>query len=413
MTLSRESLGIGLRAERALEDLRELARLTSDDTGAQRVAWTPTWSQAREWLTAKLAAIGIAVQQDAAANLWTELPGAPGPAILLGSHLDSVPEGGWLDGALGVVGALEVLRTASEGEWQGPTLRLVDWADEEGARLGHSLLGSSLATGQVSPEAAADLCDDEGNRFADLAPPYGVDLGAITAPTEPLRDVGALLELHIEQGPVLEAAGVPLGIPEGAVAIHRLAVAFTGLASHAGTTPMENRRDASLAAAELALAVREIATRHSGLGTTGVIDLRPGIATAVAGNATIAIDLRHRTDTGLEAMIEEIEGRAAEIANAARLDHRSRKLWSFPKVEFDERLVRAVEAAADGPAIRLTSGALHDAVGVARAGVPTAMIFVRSLRGISHSPLEESRAEDLEAGLRTLGQTVQLLSTAA
>ncbi|MDR9370896.1 M20/M25/M40 family metallo-hydrolase, partial [Conexibacter sp. JD483] len=239
---------------RMVADLRELAALTSDAGGAQRVAWTPTWLAARAWLRERLAACGVAVEHDAAANGWALLPGHPGtPTLALGSHLDSVPDGGWLDGALGVVAALEVVRSAAEQGWREATLALVDWADEEGARFGHSLLGSSAACGLLDAAAVAELRDADGARFADVAAAHGVAVAAMPEASERLAQVDALLELHIEQGPVLEAAGRALGVPRGAVGVERLRVVFAGQAAHAGTTPLPLRRDAGAAAARLAL----------------------------------------------------------------------------------------------------------------------------------------------------------------
>ncbi len=389
---------------RAIADLRALAALTSDERGAQRVAWTAPWDAGRAWLEGELAALPRPVRtwRGAADALWAQLDGEPGaPVIAVGSHLDSVPDGGWLDGALGVVAGLEVLRAAAETGWRDATLRLVDWADEEG-RFGHSLLASSAATGVLDPEAVAVLRDRDGIAFADVARERALDL---TAPGG-LDDVDALLELHIEQGPVLERLDAPLGVPTGSVAIHRAHVVVEGRAAHAGTTPLDDRRDAGLAAARLALAAREAARRLDGVATVGAVTLDPGIATAVPGRATLTLDLRHAADAGLAEIVAAIGNEAEKIARAERVAVRIEPLWSIPAVTFDTTLVAQVRAAVGDDAPAMISGALHDAVAVARAGLPTAMLFVRSIGGISHNAIEDSSEADLAAGVRALADTV-------
>lgn len=385
---------------RMVADLRELAALTSDDDGAQRVAWTPTWLRAREWLAERLAACGVAIEHDAAANGWAVLPGHPGtPALALGSHLDSVPDGGWLDGALGVVAALEVVRSAAEQGWREATLVLVDWADEEGSRFGHSLLGSSAACGLLDVRAASELRDAAGAGFADVAAAHGVNVAEMPQAAERLERLDALLELHIEQGPVLETAGVALGVPRGAVGVERLRVVFVGQAAHAGTTPLPLRRDAGAAAARLALAARSAASASGGLATAGALRLEPGIVTAVAGRAELLLDLRHERQEPLAALRAAVEAAAREIAAEERVEVAIEDVWATPAVPFDERLVGVLEKAAGGATPSLVSGALHDSVAVARAGVPAAMLFVRSIGGISHNKVEDSAEDDLVAAL--------------
>lgn len=404
---------------RMVADLRELAALTSDEGGAQRVAWTPTWLRAREWLAERLAACGVAIEHDAAANGWATLPGHPGtPALALGSHLDSVPDGGWLDGALGVVAALEVVRSAAEQGWREATLVLVDWADEEGSRFGHSLLGSSAACGLLDVSTVAELRDAAGERFGDVAAAHGVNVAEMPQAAARLSQLDALLELHIEQGPVLETAGRALGVPRGAVGVERLRVVFEGQAAHAGTTPLPLRRDAGAAAARLALAARSAAADAGGLATAGALRLEPGIVTAVAARAELLVDLRHEDQQSLDALRAAVERAAAQIAAEERVEVAIEDLWNTPAVPFDERLVALLDEAvaavgspaqagdgapgdggASGDLPRLVSGALHDSVAVARAGVPAAMLFVRSIGGISHNRVEDSAEDDLVAAL--------------
>ena len=303
-----------------IADLRELDRRTGGPDGAQRLCWGEGWRDARSLLTDLLGEIGLTAKADAAGNLWASIEGEQEPALALGSHLDSVPDGGWLDGALGVMAALDVLRAWSEAGVRPPrTLTLVDWADEEGARFGRSLFGSSAFSGTLDPAEVRDLRDREGRRLADVLAENSVDLDL--APEAASREgrLAAYLELHIEQGPVLEAEGLRAAAVSGCAGVERHRFRFSGQASHAGTTPMDRRRDAGLAAAELALRVEEIARRHAGVATAGALTLRPGIPTAVAGEAELLVDLRHPEADELATMLDETRAAAEAVAAGARL----------------------------------------------------------------------------------------------
>ncbi|HVA90938.1 MAG TPA: hydantoinase/carbamoylase family amidase, partial [Chloroflexota bacterium] len=266
--------------ERVIADLRELAALTGGPDGARRVCWTPEWQKAREWERGKLAEIpSCTVDIDEAGNLWATMPGARPDVVVVGSHIDSVPQGGWLDGCLGVTAAMEVLRRYADAT-PPVTLRLVDWADEEGARFGRSLLGSTAAAGRLAPDEVRRLKDRDGITLPDALASCGVDLDGMGTAAGRLKDVKAYLELHIEQGPVLEQLGLPLGAVQGTFGVERHAIRFQGSASHAGSTPMNLRRDAFLSAARLALEAREIAKRRGGVTTNGAATCEPGIVTA-------------------------------------------------------------------------------------------------------------------------------------
>src|SRR4051794_26478948 len=257
-------------AARVIADLRELDRRTGGPDGARRVAWTQTWREARGFVGELLAEIGLEPERDEAGNVWAWLGGHDEPALAVGSHVDSVPEGGWLDGALGVMAGLGVLRAwAGAGEVPPRPLVLVDWADEEGARFGRSLLGSSAFAGTLEPGAVRDMTDAGGERLADALAANGVDLDRALEAGSRREGISAYLELHIEQGPVLETEGLHAAAVRGCAGIERRRLRFSGQASHAGTTPMEARRDAGLAAAATALAVERIANEHQGRGTTG------------------------------------------------------------------------------------------------------------------------------------------------
>ena len=382
-----------LEPGRVIADLRELDRRTGGPGGARRVCWTDEWESARAFLRERLEEIdGVEVDVDEAGNLWAALPGETGERAVVGSHLDSVPHGGWLDGALGVMAALEVLR-ACAGSKPRRTPVLVDWADEEGARFGRSLFGSSAVAGTLDLDEVRGLKDAEGRALSEVLAEYGVELDRAPGARSRRERVGAYLELHIEQGPVLEREGISVAAVSGTFGDERKRFVFDGQASHAGTTPMEMRRDAGLAAARLALAVDRIAREHGGVGTTGALRLEPGIVTAVPGRAEVLVDLRHAEAEPLAAMLEETRRAAADSGCPVTEE----QIWSIEPIPFDQRLVRAA-----GAQRVLASGALHDAAQMA-LHVPTAMLFAPSTGGLSHSPGEDTPQADLERAIAAFG----------
>jgi N-carbamoyl-L-amino-acid hydrolase len=398
--------GPEIDARRVIGDLRELAERTSDDRGAQRLAWSETWREARAFLGELLAEIGIEPELDPAANLWARLEGAdPGaPALALGSHVDSVPDGGWLDGALGVMAALGVLRAWAASSAPPPRpLLFVDWADEEGARFGRSLFGSSAWTGTLDPTELEAVRDAHGELASDALAVDGVELGSLG---EPLGErPGAYIELHIEQGPVLETEGHPVSAVAGCAGVERRRLRFHGQASHAGTTPMDVRRDPGLVAFASGLSVERIARQHGGVGTTGVLTLHPGIPTAVPQSAELVVDLRHRDSGELEAMLDEAIDFAREASEARGCEASDEEVWRIAPIRFDSGLVEIasdVVRAAGGRPEPLTSGALHDAAEVARV-VPAAMMFCPSVGGISHASAEDTDEGDLVVAIEAFG----------
>ncbi len=302
---------IAAQPQRALDDLRALAELTGGPAGARRLCWTDEWENARGLLREALAELPVEVEVDEAGNLWARLAGARPETVVIGSHLDSVPNGGWLDGALGVMAALETMRALAAEGTPPCTVTLVDWADEEGARFGRSLLGSSATCGTLDPDAVRNLRDANGVRLEDALAEHGVELDRAAASGRRLRDVRAYLELHIEQGPVLEGLGLPVGTVLGTVGVERNRVIFRGQAAHAGSTPMTHRRDSFLAAARFALAVRDAAIRHGGVSTTGAADSTPGVVTAIAGATALLLDQRHLDAGVLAALLAESRELAA------------------------------------------------------------------------------------------------------
>ena len=390
---------------RAIADLRALRDLTGDEHGAQRVAWTDTWARARAWLRERLAELPVVVDVDESGNLWARLPGASERTVVLGSHVDSVPDGGWLDGALGVLGGLEVLRALAAAGEPPVSVALVDWADEEGARFGRSLLGSGLATGAVDPAAVAGDRDRDGVTLEDALAAHGVDVARARAARDRLDDAAAYLELHIEQGPVLEREGLAVGVVTGTAGVERHVVTVRGQAVQGGAFPMDARRDALVAAARLVLEVRAAAPDGRSRATVGDVRARPGIPTAVPGECELVVDQRHPDAEILAGMLRDVRAAGERIAAEEGVEIEWERTWQIAPVPFDPRLVDLAEAAArdvTGGAARLFSGALHDAAAVAQAGVPTVMLFVSSIGGVSHHRDEDTRPEDLEAGVRAL-----------
>jgi N-carbamoyl-L-amino-acid hydrolase len=394
---------VPLDPARTIAELRELHRLTGDEGGAQRLCWTPVWTRARDWLADRLAELPVTLETDEAGNRWATLEGRSARRLLLGGHLDSVPNGGWLDGALDVLAGLEVVRRIAASGVPPFTVSLVDWADEEGARFGLSLYGSSAVSGSLDLESARALRDRDGEPMPDVLARHGVRFDRVKDASHRLRAAGAYLELHIEQGPVLESLGLPLGVVTGTFAAERHEVTFHGQAAHAGSTPMHLRRDALQGAARLAIAVREVARSEGGVGTAGWIQARPGVPNIVPGACALALDQRHVSGAGLARMVERSVAESRRIASEEGLTVERRRLWGIDPIEFDPALVALCEQSArevTGASHRMASGPLHDAAEMARAGVPTVMLFVQSLRGLSHTPDEDTRPEHLELAVR-------------
>ena len=393
---------------RTVEELEELRALTGDENGAQRVAWTPAWETARAWLRDQVRSTGAVETIDAAGNQWFTLPGRSERALLIGGHMDSVPIGGWLDGCLNVVAGVEVLRRIAEDGPPPLTVRLVSWADEEGARFGRSLFGSSAAAGSMrDQDELRKLSDRDGIALPDALREHDVDLdGALEARVE-LESAAAYLELHIEQGPVLEGLGLPLGVVLGTFGVERSRFTWHGQAAHAGSTPMDARRDALAGAAKLALAIREIAREVGGgaVCTSGGVVCRPGIVTSVVETAEQLLDQRHLDAAELARLLALAREAADRFADEENLTVDWERIWSIEPILFDEQLIELADESireVAGESHRLPSGPLHDAAEVSRAGVPTVMLFVQSLRGLSHTKLEDTKREHLELSVRAL-----------
>ncbi len=393
---------MSLDPKRTVAELKELRALTADENGAQRVAFTDTWAKAREFFKSKLEGLPVSTEQDEAGNLWVTLKGSSDRELWIGGHLDSVPNGGWLDGCLNVLAGLEVLRRINT-EYNGKppvTVRLVDWCDEEGARFGRSLFGSSAVSGFFDPADLRDRKDKDGVRLEDAVKVFGIDLDKALEAGKAKKNTAAYIELHIEQGPVLESLNLPLGVVLGTKGVERHAITFFGQEAHSGSTPMTQRKDALGAAAKLALEIREIAKkRQDAVCTVGSLKTFPGIVTAVVGRAEMTLDQRDLDADVLAAMYREAVAASERFAKEENCTVEWSKIWDIQPIPFHPELIGFCNDAileTVPTSHKLPSGPLHDAAEVSRAGIPTVMMFVQSLRGISHNKIEDTKENHLE-----------------
>jgi len=390
-----------LNPQRTIAELKELRALTGDENGAQRVAFTPVWVRTRAWLKEKLAGLPVETHTDAAGNFWATLPGESDRALLIGGHMDSVPNGGWLDGCLNVMAGVEILRRINEQYRGRPpvTVRLVDWADEEGARFSKSLFGSSACSGQLDMAEARGLKDRQGIALPEALKAVGIDFEKVKDSGVELRNAAAYLELHIEQGPVLLDLDLPLGAVLGTFGVERHAITFHGQAAHSGSTPMNRRKDAFLAAAKMSAESYAIAARSgTGVCTIGSCTTKPGIVTSVVEECRITLDQRHLDAAALGRMLADAKSASERFAAEGNVRVTWERLWQIVPRPFHPELIELCDAAIKKicpKSHRLPSGPLHDAAEVCGAGVPTVMMFVQSLHGISHNKIEDTKEEHL------------------
>lgn len=401
-------------ADRLLKRVDELAQVgrIEGTEGCARLALTDEDRAGRDLVVTWMHDLGLDVTVDGIGNVVAKLPGRiPGPPVMTGSHIDTVATGGRYDGNLGVLAGLEVLeRVIEHGHVPRRPLAVAFFTDEEGARFPPDMLGSLVYVGGMPLEEALDVRAIDGAVLGDELDRIGYRGPAPLPGLSP----HAFVELHIEQGPVLESEGVQIGAVTGVQGISWTEISVTGQSNHAGTTPMHLRHDAAYAAARIATFVRELALELGGrqVATVGAIDLEPNLVNVVAGRAVLTVDLRNTE----EAVLQQAEARLAafldELAAAEGVEVRRRRLARFEPVTFDERVVELVETIAGehGRTVtRLPSGAGHDAQMLARV-CPTAMIFVPSERGISHNPAERTSAADIEAGANVLLQAMLRLA---
>lgn len=391
-----------LNPKRTVTELKELRTLTGDANGAQRVAFTPTWLKAREWLREKVKGLPLEIHDDAAGNTWFTLRGESPKQLLIGGHIDSVPNGGWLDGCLNVLAGVEILRRINAQYHGKPpvTVRVVDWADEEGARFGKSLFGSSACSGNLDMNEARGLVDKQGITLPEALKNVGIDFERVKDSGKELQNAAAYLELHIEQGPVLLDLDLPLGAVLGTFGVERHAITFHGQAAHSGSTPMNRRKDALLAAAKMSSEIYQIAARSgNGVCTIGSCTTKPGIVTSVVEECRITLDQRHLDAAKLATMLAEAKAASERFAKEGNVKVSWERLWQIAPRPFNDDLINLCDESIRetcGKSHRLPSGPLHDAAEVAAAGVPTVMMFVQSLHGISHNKIEDTKEEHLE-----------------
>jgi N-carbamoyl-L-amino-acid hydrolase len=395
-------MSISLNPKRTVAELKELRSFTGDENGAQRVAFTPMWTKTRAWLRKKLETLPVEIHNDAAGNTWFTLRGESEKSLLIGGHMDSVPNGGWLDGCLNVLAGVEILRRINAQCHGKPpvTVRLADWADEEGARFGKSLFGSSACSGNLDMNEARGLKDKDGIRLPDALKEVGIDFERVKDSGKELQNAAAYLELHIEQGPVLLDLDLPLGAVLGTFGVERHAITFHGQAAHSGSTPMNRRKDAFLAAAKMSPEIYRIAERsHGGVCTIGSCTTKPGIVTSVVEECRITLDQRHLDSAALAKMFQEAKDASEKFAKEDNVKVSWERLWQIAPRPFNDELIALCDESIRetcGKVHRLPSGPLHDAAEVAAAGVPTVMMFVQSLHGISHNKIEDTKEEHLE-----------------
>jgi hydantoinase/carbamoylase family amidase len=396
-----------------IDDLSAAARFGGAGDGVTRFAWSAELMQASRWLVAQLDALGLAASIDAAGNVVGRWEAGRGPAIVVGSHLDTVPNGGRFDGALGVLSGLDAIRRlkTSGVEPQRPVW-LVSFMDEEGARFRTALMGSRAFVGE-DLTSLADRRDAGGVTIREAMAKAGFDFDRLPEATA-IDHVGAYLELHIEQGRVLESAGAGIGIVTGLAGMFGIRATFRGRADHAGTTPMDDRRDALAGAARAVLALRDHAARHPGLlrMTVGTLSVEPGGFNIVPAECELSIDVRAERPEDLGAAREWTTALLDTIAAEEGLEVELRHTHGQPPHAFDAGLIAALRQAAEAEGastVDMTSGAGHDAMVVGRHA-PTAMLFVPSRDGLSHSPAEYTDPEACELGARVLARAVALLA---
>ncbi len=400
---------------RLKHDLEGLARFGgTPEGGVTRPAWSPAHEGARAWLLAQMKDAGLATHVDPAGNIFGSL-GNGALAVLVGSHIDSVPDGGRFDGALGVLAALECARTIREA---GVTLKrqltVAAWSDEEGRY--HSLFGSKAFTGKLEAAKIPQMRASDGERLVDAMARVGFNaLDAPKAAAE-LGSVAAYVELHIEQGPHLEAKRIPIGVVEGIVGIRRNRLVFQGESDHAGTTPMARRKDAFLAAAEYALRARELVVKKgSGRSVTnfGVVEVKPGVTNIVPALATLVHEIRELEPKVLARLDRECAALAKQIAKRRGLSVSIERTSRNEPARLAPEVQRAIEGAANTlklRTMRMQSGAGHDAQNLARV-TRAGMIFIPSKGGKSHRPDEASDLPAIERGANVLLHTLLTLVT--
>jgi N-carbamoyl-L-amino-acid hydrolase len=385
--------------ERMWADLAPVGRDRATG-GYRRYAWTGTDGLLREWFRGEAARRGLEVVPDRAGNLWawTADPDADGPGLVLGSHLDSVPDGGAFDGPLGIVSAFAALDRIDRAALRRP-VGIACFADEEGARFGVACAGSRLLTGVLDPDRARALTDDDGTTMAEAMAAAGHDPAGVGRDEETLRRIGTFVELHVEQGRALVDQSAPMGVAEAIWPHGRWRLDLLGRADHAGTTRLGDRDDPMLALANAVLEARAAAERHGTVATVGKVRVRPNGVNAIPSEVTAWLDARGPLEDAVRSVVADV-GKAAGIAPVE-------ESWT-PSTDFDADLRDRLADALAAPV--LPTGAGHDAGILAAVGIPTAMLFVRNPTGVSHSPAENAEIDDCLAGVEALARVIETLA---
>jgi N-carbamoyl-L-amino-acid hydrolase len=385
----------------------ELAPIGRDPAsgGYRRFAWTAEDAALREWFAGQAAARGLDLTVDRAGNQWAWCGDATaGGAVVIGSHLDSVPDGGAFDGPLGVVSAFAAIDALREHSYSpNRPLAVVNFGDEEGARFGIACAGSRLLTGALSADRARNLRDADGTSMAEAMHRSGLEPAAVGADPQLLERIGCFVELHVEQGRGLIDLGQPVAVGSAIWPHGRWRIELTGQANHAGTTGLADRQDPMLALADVVLAARAAAERHGSLATIGKVSVTPNGVNAIASKVTGWLDARGEDPVKVRALVADIAGEADRRGGVL-----SEESWT-DRTPFDAELASRLGAALPGAPL-LQTGAGHDAGILANAGIPTAMLFVRNPSGISHSPAEHAETEDCHRGVQALTGVLRSLT---
>lgn len=394
-----------VQAERLHESLRQLAEIgATPGGGVTRLALSDEDRAGRDQVKAWMTEAGLDVRVDDLGNIVGRRAGKEDlPPILLGSHCDSVRRGGRYDGALGVLGAIEVVRTLNDhGITTRHPIEVVNWTNEEGVRFEPAMLASGAVTGVFTRDYVYDRTDPDGLRFEDELRRIGYLGSEANRPASP----AAYLELHIEQGPILEADGFPVGVVEGIVGITWMEVTVVGQSDHAGPSPMRLRRDALMASVQMMAQVEQMAREQDDVtvGTVGRVSVEPNGINTIPGKVVFSVDFRHPEPATLEALVERFQAKVAEIAESRGVTATVDRFWTSESTPFDPNVIAAVQEAADALGVatrRIWSGAGHDAKYLADVS-PGGMIFVRTQGGLSHCEQEYATPEDIEAGTNVL-----------
>lgn len=400
-----------------LHVLETISGFSRGDNGITRLALSPEELAARGYVTGLMQEMGMRVRTDSIGNVIGSMDGSDPTAspVIVGSHLDSVPEGGRYDGVLGIVGGLAAIRRIKAGGRTRRPLELIIFTAEESSRFGFATMGSKAMAGVPDLKAWAKARDSQGTGFFDALTAAGFSPDSIETASRVGEPVFAFIELHIEQGPILEDEKLSIGVVEAIAAPTRLKIKVEGTPGHSGTTPMDSREDALVTAAQIVLAVREVALSRYGEGTVGTVGnlkVNPGVMNVIPGIAEMWVDIRGVNHDSIVETLQELKDEISIIAEAEGTTVSIEVLTSDKPVRLNPMVTNAVETACRDlkiPYKRMNSGAGHDAMHMASLG-PAGMIFIPCAKGISHNPDESASPADIMTGIDVLTRTVRALA---